>query len=1010
MKKIFVCLTIITLFSIVMSVMGHSQQSNSIHVVIKSPDYELLSRVPQFNLYFRDDELAFGEIDTFDLPLLSKNNINYQIVDKDIFPGKYYVIYHKGQETPVDKLNIEKVIFIKDDISILKIDEVGKEKLFASGYKPIEITKTPKPLPGLSAVKLDFTVPVDSTIRKIINEVSSVSLQSAVQRLQDFRTRYTFSDSIIPAGQWIYDQCVSFGYTDVKFDTFYFYEDTAPHRNVIATKPGIIYPDSVIMIGGHFDSISNINPYTTAPGAEDNASGTVAAMEAARIFANHDFEATIKFAAWDAEERGLWGSRRYAERAYRYGEPIGLYINFDMIGYLYHPDPLRDIVIYTDQPSRPFAELMADMAKTYTTLFPVIPGNISGSDHFYFQQHGYRAIFGFEGQADWNFFRQHYYHSPNDIIDNMNFDYMKEAVQMGLATIISLAGPIDSFYGKPYVKYQAYIINDDTTGASYGNSNGYMDTGETIELTLTVKNHGDSTAYDATATIFTDDPYITISQGTQSFGSILSQAIAVSQNNFVFQVLPNAPIGHQIIVKLEIKDNQGNVWNDGFQIRVIMPELVFRHQYTNEINGNGDDKIDPGEIFNVVIELQNIGLRNATDITSVLRCDHPSITIVDSLATFVDIPQSGFGENLQDQFTVAINPDAKAEIVPFSLMISEGGGFYQKNITFNLAIGQGKVLLVEDDGGFDLSHYYKDALEILGISYLYWNTNGSGPVDEDTLMTYNRIIWYTGMEFNNSLFKHGTKPLENYLENGGNLFINGSLFPFSVRDSLIMSDYLHTNFINYNTELHHLKSEGTKPVLDDITFWLSTADDNNQSFTGEIDAQATAQPILFYDKYTYEGSGNIKSSGAAAVAVADNDYRVVMFSFGWEGIEDREIRQAVLVKILNWLQDIQTSVGSNLTDGSSPATYKLSQNYPNPFNPTTTIQFDVPQTSHVTIKIYNILGKEIKTLINRDINAGSYEVIWNGKDKLNQPVASGMYFYQMTGGEFRMTRKMILLY
>ncbi len=98
-------------------------------------------------------------------------------------------------------------------------------------------------------------------------------METAVQRLEDFQTRYTYSDSIVPAAQWIYDQYVSFGYTDVKFDTFYL--NNEPHRNVIATKLGLVYPDSVIILGGHYDSIVSgpgTNRYVYAPGANDNAS------------------------------------------------------------------------------------------------------------------------------------------------------------------------------------------------------------------------------------------------------------------------------------------------------------------------------------------------------------------------------------------------------------------------------------------------------------------------------------------------------------------------------------------------------------------------------------------------------------------------------------------------------------------------------------------------------------------------------------------------------------------
>ena len=87
-----------------------------------------------------------------------------------------------------------------------------------------------------------------------------------------------------------------------------------------------------------------------------------------------------------------------------------------------------------------------------------------------------------------------------------------------------------------------------------------------------------------------------------------------------------------------------------------------------------------------------------------------------------------------------------------------------------------------------------------------------------------------------------------------------------------------------------------------------------------------------------------------------------------------------------------------------PNGYSLEQNYPNPFNPSTTILFNLPQNEFVTLKIYDILGKEIATLINQELNAGSYKNLWNPSN-----LASGIYFYSLQAGKFNQTRKMIFL-
>jgi len=98
------------------------------------------------------------------------------------------------------------------------------------------------------------------------------------------------------------------------------------------------------------------------------------------------------------------------------------------------------------------------------------------------------------------------------------------------------------------------------------------------------------------------------------------------------------------------------------------------------------------------------------------------------------------------------------------------------------------------------------------------------------------------------------------------------------------------------------------------------------------------------------------------------------------------------------------SVEENPISEIIPCEYLLSQNYPNPFNPTTTIKYSIPELSFVTIKIYDVLGSEVATLVNEEKSEGSYELNWNA---VNLP--SGVYFYRIQAGNFIDTKKMILL-
>ncbi len=89
--------------------------------------------------------------------------------------------------------------------------------------------------------------------------------------------------------------------------------------------------------------------------------------------------------------------------------------------------------------------------------------------------------------------------------------------------------------------------------------------------------------------------------------------------------------------------------------------------------------------------------------------------------------------------------------------------------------------------------------------------------------------------------------------------------------------------------------------------------------------------------------------------------------------------------------------------------YNIHQNYPNPFNPVTTLQYNLPVNGLVSIIIYNILGKEVKTLVNTTQDAGFKSIIWNATNNYGKPVSAGVYLYQIQAGEFVQTKKMVLL-
>jgi hypothetical protein len=92
-----------------------------------------------------------------------------------------------------------------------------------------------------------------------------------------------------------------------------------------------------------------------------------------------------------------------------------------------------------------------------------------------------------------------------------------------------------------------------------------------------------------------------------------------------------------------------------------------------------------------------------------------------------------------------------------------------------------------------------------------------------------------------------------------------------------------------------------------------------------------------------------------------------------------------------------------------PNQYSLAQNYPNPFNPETYIDFALPRSSHVTLTVYNMLGQQVRTLVDEQLSAGPKTATWDGTDDRGRPVSSGIYFYRIQATDFQETRKMVLM-
>lgn len=256
---------------------------------------------------------------------------------------------------------------------------------------------------------------------RLLRQLSGDTTVTVNGQVTSITSRHYLAASNATAAQFIYEKLQQYGYQP----EFQYFNGTRG-INVIATKTGTRYPEKQYIICAHYDNMPSGN---LAPGSDDNASGTVAVLEAARILSTISTDYTIKFAAWDEEEIGLIGSQYYAQQAFGNGDQILGVLNLDMIAWDSDNDDLYSIA--KNDNSSAFSD---DFITTTGYYEPQLANNFistTASDHASFWNYGYPAILAIEDFYDFN----DYYHTINDNIANINQPYFVALVRAAVANI-----------------------------------------------------------------------------------------------------------------------------------------------------------------------------------------------------------------------------------------------------------------------------------------------------------------------------------------------------------------------------------------------------------------------------------------------------------------------------------------------------------------------------------------------------------------------------------------------
>jgi hypothetical protein len=328
-----------------------------------------------------------------------------------------------------------------------------------------------------------------------------------------------------------------------------------------------------------------------------------------------------------------------------------------------------------------------------------------------------------------------------------------------------------------------------------------------------------------------------------------------------------------------------------------------------------------------------------------------------------------------------------------------------------------------------------DRFDIRGPSSSVGNHPGSRVQDpyQQILPVYKRIIWNTGDLI--TAFSDGTGYRDKSDDTGllftflnnlpaydGGVYLNGDDVAFEWLNSFIgpSATQLRTAYMNFNVITGgHVPSVGVSPLgVGEAGGFLYDAfgPDTVVCYGGcplinDFDILVPEGPAEM--QMQYHGNGNVAGAIVSQETINNvgNTARFVLSGFSYHYVRDASAhgwstRYEHVYRVLSWLSYFYVHPGAE----TALAYYALAQNYPNPFNPTTTIQYSIAERTHVSLKVYNVAGQLVRTLVDEVVTPEAVEPIrWSGLNNQGQAVSSGVYFYKLTTKDFIQTRKMVLL-
>lgn len=297
--------------------------------------------------------------------------------------------------------------------------------------------------------------------------INQDSLKRNIEELQAFGSRYAFNPNHYSIALYLKNRLQEYGW-ETRIDSFYIENFLYPYHtniinnaweyNVVAEKRGLYAPDIFFIAGAHYDCFASYDStyFNNSPGADDNASGVAAILEIARLYKKHNLTPTktLRLELYGSEETGLSGSNDAMYKSNSRGEHISAMMCLDMIGYSSDTNTIPTVKLIEYDNSVEFTNFCEQTTNNYTSLLPIRTTEYNqSSDSYCYYMWGITSIFLFEGEMC------PFYHTSNDIMDKINFNYLKQTSQLAF-DIAYLCSNTNSYYpvSIPQIKTQDYQL------------------------------------------------------------------------------------------------------------------------------------------------------------------------------------------------------------------------------------------------------------------------------------------------------------------------------------------------------------------------------------------------------------------------------------------------------------------------------------------------------------------------------------------------------------------------